>query len=519
MATAKRAQRRADLPDPLAPATAKPTTVEPVQGDLTVLPPGEANKNQLARVYAAIEQGLKVMREKHGHVLTAPPVVTAENIDTVKASLKEMVAFRTTLESTRKREKEESLQYGRLVDAEAKRIQAEADPIEKAYKDAVQKWENAEAERQKALLGRIAGLRRIGSESAGLPLEQLRERLKTINAFPVEEMQEYREQAAQAQLQSSQQVKGLIAQAEEAEEAKARAAAAEAEAARVKVHQERIAAIRTAAAAAREARTSKTIALALKVFVKLDPDLQGVEAWQEFFAEAARVYDEELRGLHALLAERQRAEAVEAENQAMREKLAAFEREQAQRQHDAMREEQQRRQEEQEKAEPRKLHIIEPGPFIDDGGAAILAAGSVTRHAADDGAEVVAPQDQPDGITADGNAIDYKANPEARERLPQEGGLFRAESIGQDSDGNMVAQLVPASADEAGAMRVTPDPDGGPGVMVEGMGIQTDVGFMPPPPDADEVILHLAEHYDDHPMNIVTLLRDFDYAALAVKYA
>lgn len=525
----KRPQRREDLPDPLAPP--------PAQADLTVLAPGEAHKGQIARVYAPIEAGLALMREKHGHVLTAPPIVTAENVETIRASLKEMVSFRTKLETTRKAEKEESLNYGRLVDAEAKRIQAQADPIEKVYRDAVQKWDNAEAERRGALLDRIAGLRKIGQSAVGLPLDQLYVRLKAITDFPVQDMQEFREQAAQAQLQAQQAVQGLIRQAEEAAEAKARAEAAEAEAARVKVHQERIAGIRKAAATAREARASRTIELALKVFRKMDPDLAGIDTWQEFFSEAARVYDEELRGLETLLAERQQAEEREAEAERMRARIAELERQQAERlAADQARELANRPADPESQKAPAEPSIegdrLMVGA-IDTGLRTGEAVGvdKLRQEAGQlaNGIEKVLDQDLAGApVKCDGNhggpaCADpecwQRDEPEARAKLPTEGGLFRMESVGQDANGDMVAQLVPAGADEAGAMRVSPDPMGGPGVIVEGVAVATELGFMPAPPAPEDVILHLAEFYDDHPMNIVTLLREFDYAALAQQFA
>lgn len=86
-------------------------------------------------IYNPIEAGIALMLEKHGGVLTNPPVVTgnATALATVKASRQELVKFRTTLERARKEEKAESLAYGKLVDSEAARIQAFATPLELAY--------------------------------------------------------------------------------------------------------------------------------------------------------------------------------------------------------------------------------------------------------------------------------------------------------------------------------------------------------------------------------------------------
>lgn len=86
-------------------------------------------------VYNPITAGIALMLKRHGHVLTAPPVVKDDPaaMAAAKASRQELVKFRTTLEKARKAEKAESLAYGRLVDSEAARIQAFADPLELAY--------------------------------------------------------------------------------------------------------------------------------------------------------------------------------------------------------------------------------------------------------------------------------------------------------------------------------------------------------------------------------------------------
>lgn len=94
--------------------------------------------------YNAIAAGIALMLEKHGKVLTDPPVVTgnATALATVKASRQELVKFRTTLEKKRVEVKAEALAFGRRVDSEAKRLQAIADPLEAAYDAIVTAEEN-----------------------------------------------------------------------------------------------------------------------------------------------------------------------------------------------------------------------------------------------------------------------------------------------------------------------------------------------------------------------------------------
>ncbi len=122
----------------------------------------DAPKLSEVAIFNPIEQGIALILEKHGGVLTSPPdVSTAKALAATKKNRAEMVTFRTAIEATRKSEKQASLDYGRLVDSEAKRITAIAAPIELAYDKAVTEEENRieairqaeiEAERQ-----RIAG--------------------------------------------------------------------------------------------------------------------------------------------------------------------------------------------------------------------------------------------------------------------------------------------------------------------------------------------------------------------------
>lgn len=114
----------------------------------------DAPKLSAVKTYNPIEQGIALMLEKHGHVLTNPPVVTNDPaaLAITKAGRQELVKFRTALEKARKAEKAESLAYGRLVDSEAARIQAFADPLELAYDRVIVAEENRlEAIRQQEL--------------------------------------------------------------------------------------------------------------------------------------------------------------------------------------------------------------------------------------------------------------------------------------------------------------------------------------------------------------------------------
>lgn len=122
-----------------APADAQTTILEATTD--------EAKLSQV-EVYNPIEKGIALMLEKHGFMLSKPPVINGDQtvFDRVKEGRQEMVKFRTGLEKVRKAEKAEALEYCNLVDSEARRIQTIATPIEEAY-DAVLEAEEKRLEK------------------------------------------------------------------------------------------------------------------------------------------------------------------------------------------------------------------------------------------------------------------------------------------------------------------------------------------------------------------------------------
>jgi hypothetical protein len=317
MAKKDTAAARAAMPDPLA----KP----PAQQELQPTTPSDKIK-----VYEPIEAGLALMLQKHGHVLTAPPVVTAENRETVHASAMEMVKFRTTLEQARKDEKEASLRYGQCVDSEARRIQAVAAPIEQAYKNAIATFDNAEAERKQAILKRLAEVRGTGQQAIGKSIEQLEQILEGLSTLDLPSFQEFREQAGQAQLEATRQVGTLLQQAREAkaareqlereqEQERQRRAAIEAEEKRVGAIRARIAVFRDLLGTAAMARSSTMLAKLIEQAKAVVVDDSYAELVNEAKGARALVIEE----LTALFDKKVKAEAEAAEAQRAREVAAA----------------------------------------------------------------------------------------------------------------------------------------------------------------------------------------------------
>lgn len=204
-------------------------------------------------VFNPIEQGIALLMEKHGSVLTTPPdVSTAKAMEAAKRNRTEMVKFRTAIEAARKTEKEESLTYGRLVDSEAKRITLIAAPIEKAYDDAITAEEKRlEAIRQAGIEAerrRIAGHKaRIQSikdvrETANLcrTSARLQQLIDGMPAMVVQDFEEFNDEAMTAFNEVCTVLGQLHTAKVEQEVAAAELVRQQAELARQRAEQERI---------------------------------------------------------------------------------------------------------------------------------------------------------------------------------------------------------------------------------------------------------------------------------------
>lgn len=99
--------------------------------------------------YTQTDAALAMLREKFAVV---PDVNTNEGYELVKAGIKELTTFRTTLEAARKRVKDPYLQAGKIIDAEAKRITDELVKLEEPMKAAKKEVDDrVERERQERI--------------------------------------------------------------------------------------------------------------------------------------------------------------------------------------------------------------------------------------------------------------------------------------------------------------------------------------------------------------------------------
>jgi hypothetical protein len=272
-------------------------------------------------VYNPIEQGIALMLEKHGHVLTTPPVVRDDPkaLKAAKSNRMELVKFRTTLDDVRKSEKAESLAYGRLVDSEAKRIQAIADPIELAYSAVIDAEEKRlEAIRQEALeleRQRVASHRaRIQTikdmrEAANMArtVERVEYLLTRIPECMNETFEEFQGEALDTYREVSKHIEDMLAAKVEARDAAAELARQQVELAKQKAEADRIESERRAAA-------------------KLEADAQAAKLKREreaFEAEQAEVRRRQKIETDRIAAQQAELDAQQAAQRAIEEAKAA----------------------------------------------------------------------------------------------------------------------------------------------------------------------------------------------------
>lgn len=148
------------------------------------------------------------------------------------------------LERARKDAKDAALQYGRLVDGEAKRINGELENMIEIHEKPLREIEEREAARVEAIKARIVMLDDYKVLPADAPAEHLRIKLSAVEAFALDDsLEEFKAVAAIAKDQALTEINGRLAarvkyEEEQAELARLREEAAERQR---KDHEERIA--------------------------------------------------------------------------------------------------------------------------------------------------------------------------------------------------------------------------------------------------------------------------------------
>lgn len=111
-------------------------------------------------VYSITDAALAELKEKYK---TVPDANTKDGYKEIQSCLSEMVPIRTSLERARVDKKAESLNYGRMVDSEAKRITSELLSIELPYKEAKSEFDNIEDARINAITEAITDIAEIAN--------------------------------------------------------------------------------------------------------------------------------------------------------------------------------------------------------------------------------------------------------------------------------------------------------------------------------------------------------------------
>ena len=241
-------------------------------------------------------------------------VTTPKGMAEAKAAYKDINQHSIALEAARKREKEESLAYGRWVDSEAKRISEQLDVLRLPIKDQIEtETKREERERQAAIKAeqdRILAEQAAAKAAEEKRMAEERAELARQREAMAAEQRARDEEARQARLKIEQEQREAREKIE-AEERAARAAreeadriarqAREAEEAKLKAERDRIEAERRAAEdAARKLREAEEAKAAAERRAKEEAERKEREAREAVDREAKRKADE-LLGAAAML--------------------------------------------------------------------------------------------------------------------------------------------------------------------------------------------------------------------------
>ena len=176
--------------------------------------------------YSITDAAIAQMKEKYGGL----EINSKDDYDVVSKAISVVRGKRTEVEKTRQAFKKDALEYGRMVDAEAKRITAELLEIEeplKAKKQAVdneverKKAEVAriEAERVDAIKRKINGIRDYLDGLNNRSIEELTNAIACLDIYDIEQdiFQEFTEEAVFEKTETINALKSRLAEKQEAE--------------------------------------------------------------------------------------------------------------------------------------------------------------------------------------------------------------------------------------------------------------------------------------------------------------
>jgi len=198
--------------------------------------------------YNATEAALADLRQRYKDVVF--DVSTTKGMETARKSRAELVKLRTSLEAKRKQVKEDVLDRGRLIDAEAKRINTEIvaleQPIDALIKAEEQRKAAEKAEKERIERERIEGIHAriayLGSSAVALvgkPLADIESAIKATEETAIDDsFAEFAEQAKAVKDAALTAMGEMRAAAIADEQEKARLQAEREELARLRAEQE-----------------------------------------------------------------------------------------------------------------------------------------------------------------------------------------------------------------------------------------------------------------------------------------
>lgn len=181
--------------------------------------------------YGVTEKAIAELRDKFSYLIDVP-LSDKVGRKQLNAAITELTGLRTAVESKRKEMKAEALEYGRRLDAEAKRVTELIDTVEaplRKHKTTLAEEEarieaeaaKKEQDRKNAILERIAAIRGYPMKLQALNSEQSAEVLAEMLDLSIPDIvfQEYTEEAASALDAAIIQVRSIIANKVEQEAA------------------------------------------------------------------------------------------------------------------------------------------------------------------------------------------------------------------------------------------------------------------------------------------------------------
>ena len=161
-------------------------------------------------VFNQTDAALSLLTEKYSHI---PDVNTKDGYEFVKAGVKELTSYRTTLDAERQRIKKPYLDAGRVIDAEAKRITEKLveleDPMKAAKKEVDDRKKKQEAERLARLREKVDAIYARTGQARNKTSDEIAKIIEEVDA--IDTMRDYYDLTREA-IEAQQAVLGELSE-------------------------------------------------------------------------------------------------------------------------------------------------------------------------------------------------------------------------------------------------------------------------------------------------------------------